>query len=83
MVLTLCDGHNGWQSLSAHRHASLMESIAIRCCIRCAASQIIGRDCYDIDIALDNIMGREFAEKVNAYLHEHGQEARGVGVIQK
>ena len=48
-----------------------------------AALQIIGRDCYDIDIALDNIMGREFAEKVNEYLHEHGQEARGVGVIQK
>ncbi|CAI5946978.1 unnamed protein product [Closterium sp. NIES-64] len=45
--------------------------------------KLIGRDCIDIDIALDNLLGREFAEKVTEYLKERGEVVRGVGVIQK
>ncbi|KAK4359094.1 hypothetical protein RND71_021323 [Anisodus tanguticus] len=40
------------------------------------------KDCYDIDIALDNMYGREFCEKVNEYLSASGEETHGVGVIQ-
>ncbi|GJP39925.1 hypothetical protein CLOM_g24246, partial [Closterium sp. NIES-68] len=45
--------------------------------------KLIGHDCIDIDIALDNMLGRQFAEKVTEYLKDRGETVRGVGVIQK
>lgn len=44
--------------------------------------KLLGKECYDIDIALDNMYGREFCEKVNEYLSASGEETKGVGVIQ-
>ncbi|XP_068640395.1 tRNA nucleotidyltransferase cca2-like [Aristolochia californica] len=44
--------------------------------------KLLGKECYDIDIALDNMLGREFCEKVNEYLAYAGEEQQGVGVIQ-
>ncbi|KAK4708436.1 hypothetical protein R3W88_029361 [Solanum pinnatisectum] len=44
--------------------------------------KLLGKECYDIDIALDNMYGREFCEKVNEYLSASGEETQGVGVIQ-
>ncbi|KAL1831105.1 hypothetical protein DCAR_0101084 [Daucus carota subsp. sativus] len=44
--------------------------------------KLLGKECYDIDIALDNMLGREFCEKVNEYLISTGEETHGVGVIQ-
>lgn len=44
--------------------------------------KLLGKECYDIDIALDNMYGREFCEKVNEYLSASGEEIQGVGVIQ-
>ncbi|KAJ0457702.1 putative CCA tRNA nucleotidyltransferase [Helianthus annuus] len=44
--------------------------------------KLLGKECYDIDIALDNMLGREFCEKVNEYLVASGEETQGVGVIQ-
>ncbi|OIT30577.1 PREDICTED: putative CCA tRNA nucleotidyltransferase 2 [Nicotiana attenuata] len=44
--------------------------------------KLLGDECYDIDIALDNMYGREFCEKVNEYLSASGEETQGVGVIQ-
>ncbi|KAJ9562444.1 hypothetical protein OSB04_007604 [Centaurea solstitialis] len=44
--------------------------------------KLLGKDCYDIDIALDNMLGREFCEKVNEYLISTGEETQGIGVIQ-
>eukprot|EP00249_Psilotum_nudum_P021937 c28308_g1_i1 orf=785-2548(-) len=44
--------------------------------------KLLGKDCYDIDIAIDNMLGREFCEKVNQYLQSIGEEARGVGIIR-
>ncbi|XP_058204129.1 CCA tRNA nucleotidyltransferase, mitochondrial [Rhododendron vialii] len=44
--------------------------------------KLLGRDCYDIDIAIDNMLGKEFCEKVNEYLLSKGEEAHGIGVIQ-
>ncbi|XP_024978152.1 putative CCA tRNA nucleotidyltransferase 2 isoform X1 [Cynara cardunculus var. scolymus] len=44
--------------------------------------KLLGKECYDIDIALDNMLGREFCEKVNEYLISAGEETQGIGVIQ-
>lgn len=43
--------------------------------------QLLGKDCYDIDIALDNMLGSEFVDKVREYLLTVGEEAQGVAVI--
>lgn len=37
----------------------------------------------DIDIALDTMLGREFADHLNAYLQDHGEDAVSVGVVLK
>lgn len=44
--------------------------------------KLLGKDCYDIDIAIDNMLGREFCEKINEYLSKSGEDIQGVGVIQ-
>jgi len=53
--------------------------------LRCAGGwvrdKLMGRESLDIDIALDNMMGKEFAERVNAYLESQGQEKHNVAVI--
>ena len=46
-------------------------------------SQLLGKDSHDIDIALDNMLGKKFCEKVNEYLKSIGEETSGVGVIQR
>lgn len=45
--------------------------------------QLLGKDSHDIDIALDNMLGKQFCEKVNEYLKSIGEETSGVGVIQR
>jgi len=37
----------------------------------------------DIDIALDTMLGREFADHLNEYLQDHGKESVSVGVVLK
>ncbi|RZC52232.1 hypothetical protein C5167_020656 [Papaver somniferum] len=44
--------------------------------------KLLGKDCADIDIALDDMMGKEFSEKVNEYLSFAGEEIQGIAVIQ-
>ncbi|KAK1410282.1 hypothetical protein QVD17_36817 [Tagetes erecta] len=44
--------------------------------------KLLGKECYDIDIALDNMLGKEFCEKVNGYLAYTGEKTQGIGVIQ-
>ena len=41
----------------------------------------MGKDCYDIDIALDNMLGSEFVDKVRDYLLSTGEQVQGVAVI--
>ena len=43
--------------------------------------QLLGKECYDIDIALDNMLGSEFVDKVQDYLLHVGEEAQGIAVI--
>lgn len=44
--------------------------------------KLLGKDSADIDIALDNMTGRSFCEKVNEYSELMGEEQKGIGVIQ-
>jgi hypothetical protein len=44
--------------------------------------QLLGIDSADIDIALDNMTGQNFCEKVNEYSELMGEEQKGIGVIQ-
>ncbi|KAM1211024.1 hypothetical protein ACFX2I_002811 [Malus domestica] len=43
--------------------------------------KLLGKECYDIDIALDNMLGSEFVDKVQDYLLHVGEEAQGIAVI--
>ncbi|KAH9626384.1 hypothetical protein KSS87_009070 [Heliosperma pusillum] len=44
--------------------------------------KLLGKDCYDIDIAIDNMLGKELCEKINEYLSKMGEDVKGIGVIQ-
>lgn len=44
--------------------------------------KLLGKDSADIDIALDNMTGQNFCEKVNEYSNLIGEEQKGIGVIQ-
>ena len=43
--------------------------------------KLLGKVCYDIDIALDNMLGSEFVDKVRDYLLSTGEQVQGVAVI--
>ncbi|KAJ7969689.1 CCA tRNA nucleotidyltransferase [Quillaja saponaria] len=43
--------------------------------------KLLGKECYDIDIALDNMMGSEFVDKVKEYLLSMREEVQGIAVI--
>ncbi|KAK9713731.1 hypothetical protein RND81_06G047600 [Saponaria officinalis] len=44
--------------------------------------KLLGKECYDIDIAIDNMLGRELCETINEYLSKKGEDVKGIGVIQ-
>eukprot|EP00850_Spirogloea_muscicola_P006086 SM000028S10180 [mRNA] locus=s28:827576:832180:+ [translate_table: standard] len=44
--------------------------------------KLLGKESNDIDIALDDTLGRDFAEKVNQYLQHQGVETHKVGVVR-
>ncbi|KAH9532116.1 hypothetical protein CY35_19G072600 [Sphagnum magellanicum] len=44
--------------------------------------KLLGTDSHDIDIAIDDMLGKEFCKKVNEYLESIGEETQGVGIIQ-
>lgn len=46
-------------------------------------TSIEGQKPVDIDIALDDMLGREFADNLNDYLAEVGEETHSVGVVLK
>ena len=45
-------------------------------------NQLLGGNNDDIDIAIDNMSGKEFAEKVNELLQEKQLETHSIGVIK-
>ncbi len=44
--------------------------------------KLLGRDSPDIDVALDDMYGKDFAEHVNEYLQSQGDQVHTVAVIQ-
>jgi tRNA nucleotidyltransferase/poly(A) polymerase len=56
--------------------------------LRCAGGwvrdKLLGQDSSspDIDIALEDILGKDFAQKVNEYLASQGEAVATIGVIQ-
>eukprot|EP00741_Cyanophora_paradoxa_P023683 tig00021612_g22877.t1 len=44
--------------------------------------KVLGRESHDLDIALDNMLGREFAEHIDRYMKEKLGKGCGVAVIQ-
>lgn len=44
--------------------------------------KLLGKDNHDIDIALDNVTGRQFADTLNNFLRESGFRTSTVAVIQ-
>ncbi|KAM7481301.1 hypothetical protein LguiB_005884 [Lonicera macranthoides] len=45
--------------------------------------KLLGQPCNDIDIALDNMLGTEFTEKVNEYLSSLGKEKQKINQIPR
>ncbi|XP_043809354.1 tRNA nucleotidyltransferase cca2 isoform X2 [Manihot esculenta] len=45
--------------------------------------KLLGKECYDIDIAIDNMLGSEFVDKVREYLLSTGEEVQGLGIIPR
>ncbi|KAG1674687.1 hypothetical protein FOA52_007211 [Chlamydomonas sp. UWO 241] len=54
--------------------------------LRCAGGwvrdKLLGKESSDIDVALDNTMGRQFADVVNTHLLSLGRESRHAAVIE-
>ncbi|KAL3503848.1 hypothetical protein ACH5RR_033689 [Cinchona calisaya] len=44
--------------------------------------KLLGKECYDIDIALDNMLGKEFCETVNNFLSSTGEDTQRFAVIE-
>ena len=45
--------------------------------------QLLGRDSDDIDIAIDNMYGSEFLDKLKEYLASRGEQVQGDTVIER
>ncbi|GAB4823351.1 hypothetical protein N2152v2_010397 [Parachlorella kessleri] len=65
--------------LQANKQAELKATL--RCAGGWVRDKLMGRQSLDIDIALDNMLGKDFAERVNEYLKAHGEETHHVAVI--
>jgi hypothetical protein len=66
--------------LESSKKAGLNET-TLRCAGGWVRDKLMGRESLDIDIALDNMLGKEFADTVNQYLESHGKETHNVAVI--
>lgn len=66
--------------LESSKMAGLHQT-TLRCAGGWVRDKLMGRESLDIDIALDNMLGKEFADTVNQYLESHGQETHSVAVI--
>lgn len=57
------------------------KNTTLRCAGGWVRDKLMGKTSNDIDIALDNVLGKEFADAVNAHLQAKGDEQHHVAVI--
>lgn len=70
-------------SITAGRKPASAVSSAVPSSLSSSASLTPVKQPVDIDIALDDMLGREFAEKLNDWLEENGRKTHSVGVVLK
>lgn len=63
-----------------NRQAGL--NTTLRCAGGWVRDKLLGKDSVDIDIALDNLLGTQFAEHLSAYLESQGQKVGRIAVVQ-
>ena len=61
-------------------HADLKTTL--RCAGGWVRDKLLGKDSVDIDIALDDLLGTQFAEHLSAYLQSQGQKTGRIAVVQ-
>ncbi|KAL6752468.1 hypothetical protein V8C86DRAFT_1813983, partial [Haematococcus lacustris] len=66
--------------LAAVQHSG--GNTVVRCAGGWVRDKLLGKSSLDIDIALDNMLGKDFAELVNRYLTAQGKATQGAAVIQ-
>ncbi|GMH37929.1 hypothetical protein BSKO_05813 [Bryopsis sp. KO-2023] len=66
--------------LAAVKHTEM--KVTLRCAGGWVRDKLLGKESDDIDVALDTMLGREFAEKVNEYLESTDKTKAKVAVIQ-
>ena len=57
-------------------------STTLRCAGGWVRDKLLGKDSVDIDIALDDLLGTQFAEHLRTYLQSQGQKAGRIAVVQ-
>eukprot|EP00891_Asterochloris_glomerata_P004496 jgi/Astpho2/4496/Aster-00096 len=62
------------------QHANLRTTL--RCAGGWVRDKLLGKDSVDIDIALDDMLGTQFAEHLNAYLESQGKATGRIAVVQ-
>ncbi|KAI8462676.1 MAG: hypothetical protein J3K34DRAFT_527577 [Monoraphidium minutum] len=65
--------------LEAAKHAGT--GTTLRCAGGWVRDKLLGKESKDIDVALDNMLGKEFADKVNEYLSSQGRATHRAAVI--
>lgn len=63
----------------AARHAEL--KTVMRCAGGWVRDKLLGKDSVDIDIALDDLLGTEFAKHLNTYLELQGKVAGRIAIV--
>ncbi|AQK79518.1 Polynucleotide adenylyltransferase family protein [Zea mays] len=84
---SMCMGLNGWNKSSSMLSVKApVFMITFSCPVGRGLveyqKELLGKDSADIDIALDNMTGQNFCEKVNEYSKLIGEQQKGIGVIQ-
>ncbi|CEG49021.1 trna nucleotidyltransferase [Plasmopara halstedii] len=70
------------ESMSGLTSANCFNGVVLRIAGGWVRDKLLGRVSDDVDIVLDRMTGRAFAELVNAFETAHRRTARTVGVIK-
>lgn len=71
--------HDLFNMLKAVLITQALHDTQLRCAGGWVRDKLLGKDSHDIDIALNNMMGEEFAQHVNSHLTERSEKLGKVG----